>query len=115
MEFENRFWRNTRTEKHRPDPTNTDDPPPAPPQVPPVQSGNVTCGGCGCKLARNGEIISTGERYKSFLKHDQTVEKKDAEIATLTADNTKLKQRITELEGSRPAAASHVVGSKVRT
>jgi hypothetical protein len=111
----NRFWRNTRTEKHRPDPDplGTDPPAPAPAAGNPPPR-EIVCSACGCKLARNGEIVATGDTYKKFLKHDSVIEQKDAEIARLERELTAVKQERDALKGSGSASASgHRPGSRV--
>jgi hypothetical protein len=109
----NRFWRNTRTEKHRPDdPLATDPPTPGTPARE-VQR-DIICSACGCKLARNGEIVATGDNYKKFLKHESALEKKDEEINRLQAELTAVKQERDALKGSGSASASgHRPGSRV--
>jgi hypothetical protein len=105
-----RFWRNTRLEKHN-DPLNTD------PPTPPAQGPRETiCGACGCRIARNGEILSTGETYKRFLQHEQTIEAKDREIARMTSEITALKEKISALEaqaGERHSTASRTLGQRI--
>jgi hypothetical protein len=108
----NLFWKNTRLEKHRPDdPLNTD-----PPAAPPTGPHNTICGACGCKIARSGEILATGETYKKFLKHEQTLEKKDREIEAANTEITRLKAEVAALntklgEGS---ASGHRPGGRIR-
>jgi hypothetical protein len=107
-----KFWRNTRTEKHVDDPLATD-PPRNDPPSPPVQR-DIVCSACGCKLARNGEIVATGENYKKFLKHDREMELKNEEIARLQSELTAVKQERDALRGSGSASASgHRPGSRV--
>jgi hypothetical protein len=108
MDNWNKFWRNTRTEKHRPDdPLNTD-----PPTPPPAQPRDIICGACGCKIARSGEILKTGDAYKGFLKHEQTIEAKDREIAALTAETTALKQEISTLKAQMSSGGSSASGHR---
>jgi len=87
-----KFWRNTRTEKHHPDPPElSPDPPPIPPV--PLRTGKgCVCEFCGCRLTADGEIIKMGETAKAFRKHEEEIEalKKTAdeqtkEIAALKA------------------------------
>jgi len=108
----NRFWRNTRTEKHRPDdPLGTDPPRNDPPSGP----RDITCGACGCKIARSGEILKTGETYKAFLKHEQTIEEKDREIARLAAEVAEEKRKNEALRAAQGSggSASHRPGNRV--
>jgi hypothetical protein len=108
----NRFWRNTRLEKHFPDdPLNTD-----PPATPPAQPREIVCAACGCKIARSGEILSTGETYKKFLKHEQTIEGKDREISALNAELTRVKEEVTALNAKLGAGSSsgHRPGNRIQ-
>jgi hypothetical protein len=93
------------------DPLNTD-----PPQ-PPVQGPRETiCGACGCRIARNGEILSTGETYKRFLKHEVTIEEKDREIARMASEIASLKDELTALRaeaGERHSTASRTLGQRI--
>lgn len=108
----NPFWRNTRLEKHENDPLNTD--PPAVPATA-VPPRDITCGACGCKIARSGEILKTGETYKQFLKHEQTIEAKDREIAALTAKVAELTAENTALKSSGGDRASgHRPGGRIQ-
>jgi hypothetical protein len=88
------------------DPLNTDSN-----SLPP--SGNpprdIICGACGCKIARSGEILRTGETYKQFLKHEQTIEGKDREISALNAEVARLKE---ELNALKDSGSSHVSGHR---
>ena len=97
----NPFWRNTRTEKHRPegDPLSTDPPPPVTGRR---DEGprEIVCAGCGCRIARNGDILSTGDTYKKHLKHEQVLEAKDREIEKLSRELNDAKEEITRLKGS---------------
>jgi len=106
----NPFWRNTRTEKHRPDPLDTTVPPPPPPQP-----REIVCSACGCKIARSGEVLSTGDTYKNFLKHEQTIEGKDREITRLTAELAEEKRKVSELSAQLGSGrgTSHRPGSRV--
>lgn len=108
----NRFWRNTRFEKHRPDDPLATDPPR---NDPPAGPRDITCGACGCKIARSGEILKTGDAYKSFLKHEQTIEEKDREIARLTAELAEEKRKLEALRAasSSGGGASHGPGKRV--
>lgn len=97
------------------DPLNTD-PNNPPRRDPPPDNAprKIVCSACGCELARNGEIVATGETYKKFLKHDRDMEKKDEEIARLQSELTKAKDEIAALKGSGSAGASgHRPGSRV--
>lgn len=109
-----RFWRNTRTEKHRPDdPLDTNNPPT--PSPTPTLPRDTTCGACGCRLARSGEILATGENYKKFLKHEQIVEGKDREIAKLQADLAEMTRERDALKGSGGSSASgHRPGGRIQ-
>jgi hypothetical protein len=111
----NPFWRNTRTEKHHPDdPLNTD--PPSTPSAP-APPRDIVCGACGCKIARSGEILKTGETYKQFLKHEQTIESKDREIASLTAEVVALKQEVSTLKAQSSgggSASGHRPGGRIQ-
>lgn len=73
------------------------------------------CGACGCKLARNGEILATGDTYKKFLKHDQILEEKDREISSLQAENNRLKEDLTKAteRGSGGGSVRHRPGNRV--
>jgi hypothetical protein len=112
----NRFWRNTRTEKHRPDgdPLSSDPPRNDPPRNDPPPR-EIVCSACGCKLARNGEIVATGDTYKKFLKHDRIIEEKDTEIARLQAELTAVKQERDALKANSGSASvsGHRPGSRV--
>jgi hypothetical protein len=80
------------------DPLSTDPPvrPPTPPDGPRV----TICQACGCELARNGEILSTGEKYKKFLKHEQTLDEKDREISKLQSELAESKRELDALKQS---------------
>jgi hypothetical protein len=109
----NPFWRNTKTEKHhQADPLNTD-----PPSAVPAGPKEIICTACGCKLARNGEVISTGENYKKFLKHETTVEEKDREISRINTELAEVKRERDALkaaaQGSGSGPSSHRPGARV--
>lgn len=108
----NPFWRNTRTEKHRPDPPVNDplntDPPRSP--APDVRRKCV-CEFCECKLTPQGEIIEMGEKAKRFRNHDNVLEGKDREITRLSAEIAALKVENEQLKGS--GRSSHRLGAKV--
>jgi hypothetical protein len=81
----------------------------------PAQPRDIVCGACGCKIARSGEILRTGETYKAFLKHEQTIEQKDREIASLTSEVNALKSEVSALKAAQSSGtgASHRPGSRV--
>ena len=93
------------------DPLDTD----TPPVVPPVrESREIVCGGCGCRLARNGDVLAVGEHHKKYLKHEDAIEKKDAEIARLQGELGETKRKLDELTGSGGGRASgHRPGGRV--
>ena len=110
----NPFWRNTKLEKHHPDPLDTNNPPSNPPPDPaPNRSRGCTCEFCGCQLTGNGEIIKMGDKAKTYRKHDQTIEDRDAEISRLNTENAKLKQENDALKGSGSARSGHNPGNRV--
>ena len=95
------------------DPLNTGGTPPA---VVRNEPREFVCGACGCRLARNGEILSTGDAYKKFLKHDQVLEEKDREITSLQAEVNHLKDELrkaTETGSPGGATSRHRPGSRV--
>jgi hypothetical protein len=106
----NRFWRNTRTEKHHPDDvldTNL------PPVVLPVASRRKTvCEFCECQVTPNGEVIVIGEKAKNFRKHDEILEKRDAEIRRLTEEISALKAERDALRGGS-AGSGHRAGHRI--
>lgn len=55
------------------------------------------CDGCGCTLTRRGEIVSLGERYKTFQKHDRTVDELNTRIADLEKEARDLRVKVAEL------------------
>lgn len=112
----NRFWRNTRTEKHRPDdPLNTDPPPASVPPAP-ASAKKYTCVGCGCVMTADGQDIwHMGEKYKTFQKQAETITKKDEEISRLTSELATVKQELAALRSSGSAVASHRPGARVHT
>jgi hypothetical protein len=68
------FWRNTRTEKHHPDPPELTPDPPVIPVVPRASTRGCTCEFCGCRLTSDGEIIKMGETAKAVRKHEEEIE-----------------------------------------
>lgn len=109
----NHFWRNTRLEKHIDYPLNTN--PPVPLPAPPVPR-SIVCSACGCEIARSGEIVKTGDIYKGFLKHEQTIEGKDREIAAQAAEIAALKSEITAFKAAQSSSggsSSHRPGGRV--
>jgi|SRR5208283_3925432 len=87
-----------------------------PPIVPPSgrEPREIVCQGCGCKLARNGDVLAVGEQHKKNLKHEDTLEKKDAEIARLQGELGEVKRQLDELKGSGSGASkTHRPGSRV--
>lgn len=110
----NRFWRNTRLEKHRPDPADpldTNNLPPAPPSNPPRRK--IVCEFCECQLTPNGEIISLGTKAKIHRDHSDVVERKDSEIHKLTEEISGLRKQLSEATGSRSTGSGHRAGSRV--
>jgi hypothetical protein len=93
------------------DPLNTD-----PQSTPPSGPRDTICGACGCKIARSGEILATGETYKKFLKHEQTIEAKDREIEKLNAEITRLNSEMAALKASmgEGRASGHRPGSRIQ-
>lgn len=89
-----------------------------PPATSPAQPRDIVCGACGCKIARSGEILRTGETYKSFLKHEQTIEGKDREIAALAAEVTALKNEVSTLKQAQGSGgsggSSHRPGGRIQ-
>lgn len=112
----NRFWRNTRTEKHRPDPPtdplNTD----TPPAPPPASERKCVCEFCGCQLTPRGEVLRMGEAAKNFRKHEEIVERKDKEIANLNRELAEVKQERDALKASSGGGTStgHRPGSRIQ-
>lgn len=103
----NPFWRNTRTEKHHPDPLDTGGNPPAPPASDPPETAYVLCGFCKCELTKGdkkhvgGDIVRMSDDARAYRDQKerwatdkteferqiaelrQQVSAKDAEIAAL--------------------------------
>lgn len=89
----NRFWRNTRHEKHHPDP-----PAELAPDVAPASgSGDraagrgCTCEFCECRLTASGEVLRLGAKAKGFREHETTVEALKKQIDELTKERDILK------------------------
>jgi len=88
------------------DPLNTDSSPPSAPSVP---RRGCTCEYCECKLAPSGEVLSMGEKAKGFRKHEEIIEKKDAEIQRLTSELAEMTRERDALRSStRTVDRSHV-------
>lgn len=95
-----------------PDPLETATP--APPA--PVREGRkLTCVFCDCVMTADGQdIYHLGERAKKFQKHEETITKKDEEIARLNAKIAEQQQQIDALKGSGESrSASHRPGGRV--
>lgn len=82
--------------------------------VPPVRNEGpreIVCGGCGCRIAKNGDILSTGDTYKKFLKHDTVLEAKDREIEKLSRELADAREEISRLK--LPSTTGHRVGQRI--
>lgn len=112
MTAHNIFWRNTRTEKHRPDDPLSTDPPAAPPVNPPISRRGCVCEFCECTLAPSGEVLKVGDKAKLFRRHDEAIEKKDKEISRLETEVADLKAKLQAATGS-PAPSTKRVGALV--
>jgi hypothetical protein len=85
MQRLNPFWRNTRTEKHHPDPL--DPPTPPTPPTPEVRSSrSCTCGFCDAVLAPNGDVLRMGARSKKLRDLEDEFEKLQTKMQTLQAE-----------------------------
>lgn len=65
---------------------------------PTPQSRVMVCEFCGSRLAPSGEFLSLGENAKKFREFDDVKLKLETRINELTAENSQLRNRITELE-----------------
>lgn len=106
----NRFWRNTRTEKHYPDPLDTG----LPPAPVPAPAKKIVCEFCGCQLSPAGEVMRMGEEAKKYRDHGEVVVAKDKEIARLNADLIEVRRERDALKASGEGSASgHRPGARV--
>jgi hypothetical protein len=88
----NPFWRNTRTEKHMPDPLDPPAAPPAPPREERREGGRgCVCGFCEAKLAPNGDVLAMSTRAKKLRDLDDDNERLRAQVTSLTAEVDRLK------------------------
>ena len=112
MEKTNRFWRNTRTEKHHPDADPLDTaPPPAP--APAASPKNCVCEFCHCQLTPRGEIIRMGDVAREYRKHDEAIEAKDKEIRRLESELATVKTERDALKSGGSSPASRRVGQAI--
>lgn len=106
----NRFWRNTKTEKHRPDSDPLDTNPIA---LPPPSDRKCICEYCGSQLTPRGEVLRMGEKAKELRKLEETLEKRNSEISKLQTEVNELKAKISEMEGRARGSSSRSIGSRV--
>lgn len=100
----NRFFRNTRTEKHFAsggDPLRTVDPPPAPA---PAGARYTKCDFCGCKLTAGGQVFEMSPEAYAFRDqkdaHARAISVKDTEIADLKREKERLQAELNAAQGS---------------
>jgi hypothetical protein len=99
----NPFWRNTKTEKHRPD-SDILDPPKGERRDPgddddlPRRGKTIKCEFCECRLSHNGERISLSDRARHLRTLDEEDKKQTSEITRLAEENADLKKRIEDLQ-----------------
>lgn len=103
----NRFFRNTRLEKHHPDAPELSPDPPSPPAAPARTGRGCTCEFCGCRLTAEGEIIKVGDAAKSFRKQEDTILELGKNIDALTKERDILKAAQTAAD---PPASSRPMG-----
>lgn len=88
------------------DPLDTNLPANRPDPNPPISRRGCTCEFCDCQLAPSGEVLRMGDKAKNFRRHEEVVEKKDAEISRLQAEITDLKAKLQAAQGSSGSGSS---------
>jgi predicted nucleic acid-binding Zn-ribbon protein len=71
------------------------------PPTPPEREKGTTCEFCGCKLARNGEIISVGDRAKQFRKLEEENAKLKDDLASRQTELAEAQRELSSIRQTK--------------